>query len=64
MFRKFIFKTFILFSVILSGPTYAQTTDVSEDVKAACKSLKGGNAFWSDTENVCSQTFKNLNANL
>ena len=64
MFRKFIFKTFILFSVILSGPTYAQTTDVSEDVKAACKSLKGGNAFWSDTENVCSQTFKNADAEI
>ena len=52
---------FVLVSLFFTN-TYAQTIAVSEDIKAHCKSYEDiKSAFWSDSENVCSHTFKTKN---
>jgi len=48
---------FILFSLFATN-VYSQTIEVSEDIKAHCKSYDIEHAFWSDSENVCLHTFK------
>ena len=64
MFVKFIFKFFILISIIISTPIYAQVEkvvfpigDVSEASKKSCRGASE-NSYWHETENLCTNTFK------
>lgn len=52
------FRILLILASLYFSNAYAQTIEVSKDVEAACKSLEDGTAYWSDTENVCSHTFK------
>ncbi|MEL0102756.1 MAG: hypothetical protein VW837_04690 [Gammaproteobacteria bacterium] len=58
------FKILFVLAALFFTNTYAQTIEVSQDIKDACKSFEKGTAFWSDTENVCSQTFKTKDAEI
>ena len=64
MFIKFIFKFFILMSVIVAVPVYAQEErvvfpigDISEASIKSCEAASK-NSHWHDTENLCTNTFK------
>ena len=64
MFINFIFKFFILMSVIVAAPVYAQVErvvfpigDVSEASIKSCKAASK-NSSWHNTENLCTNTFK------
>ena len=64
MIKNYIFKFFILISVIIGTPIYAQADkvvfpigDVSEASKKSCREA-GKNSYWHDSENLCTNTFE------
>jgi len=57
MVKEFIFKVFVISAVIFTAPLYAQTANVSEDIKKNCKAFSEV-SMWSNNENLCSVTFK------
>jgi len=58
MVKEFIFKVFVISAVIFASPLYAQTDDVSKDIKKSCKAVnENENAMWSDSENLCSISY-------
>ena len=52
------FKILLILASLFLSNAFAQKIEVSQDIKNACKSLEQGTAYWSDTENICSRTFK------